>query len=140
MIISGVALAGLLMAAEQSDLVIKTGNSISPTYHRTGYESACGTKVFRVRFRNGPDKNGRVEHLLIDGRPIQGAAETLQMRAARRLITGIEILDCGNDAQRPVLRGTINFEPGESRRLGMRWSLAFLLTREDRDSWRMTID
>jgi hypothetical protein len=64
----------------------------------------------------------------------------LDLRAARRWITSIEILNCSIDPGRPVLHGTINFEPGDSRRLGMRWTLAFQLIRDGRDNWRMTID
>lgn len=137
----GTALAGLLILADPEMIVITTGpDSVSAKYHQTDYETACGSTVFKVRFRNGPEEFGRVDHLLIDGRPVPDAAETLQMRAARRLITGIDIVDCGTDHRRPVFQGTINFMPEESRMLGMRWSLAFRLTREDRKGWRMTID
>jgi hypothetical protein len=73
----------------------------------------------KVRFRNGPEERGRVDHVLIDGRPVAGAAEMLDIRAARRLITSIEILDCGAEPRRPVFQGMINFEPMESRSLGM---------------------
>jgi hypothetical protein len=132
--------SGLMMVAEPETIVIDPRHWITPKYHRYNYEAACGSNVFQVRFGNDGKENGRVEHLLIDGRPIHGAAEMLQVRAARRLIMGIEILDCETDPQRSVLRGTINFEPGESRSLGMRWSLAFHLVREGRDNWRMTID
>lgn len=137
----GGALAGLLTLAEPETIVITTGRDyLSTKYHQTDYESACGSTVFRVRFRKGPEENGRVDHLLIDGRPVPDAAETLQMRAARRLITSIEIQDCGTDPRRPVFHGTINFVPGESRVLAMRWSLAFRLSRQGREGWRMTID
>lgn len=134
------ALTGLLVAGEQgsSDLILR--HDISPRYNRTEHESACGSTIFRVRFRNGPEEHGRVDHVLIDGRPVTGAAEMLDIRAARRLITSIEILNCGTEPGRPVFQGMINFEPMESRGLGMRWSLAFRLIRESRDSWRMTID
>lgn len=137
----GTALAGLLSLADPETIVITTGpHGLSPEYHQTDYESSCGSNVFRVRFRNGPDENGRVDHLMIDNQPVPGAAEMLDLRAARRWITGVEILNCGSDQRRSVLRGTIDFEPHDSRRLGMRWTLAFRLTREGRDSWRMTID
>jgi hypothetical protein len=135
------ALAGLLSLADPETIVITTGpHSLSPKYHQTDYESSCGSNVFRVRFRNGPDENGRVDHAMIDNQPVPGAAEMLDLRAARRWITGVEILNCEADRRRSILRGTINFEPADSRRLGMRWTLAFRLTREGRDSWRMTID
>lgn len=133
-------LAALLMLSDQSPIVVATRHPIAPKYHRYDYQSACGSNVFQVRFGYDGKENGRVEHLLVNGRPISGAAEMLEMRAARRLIMGIEILECGTDSRRSVLRGTINFEPGESRRLGMRWSLPFRLTREGGDGWRMTID
>jgi hypothetical protein len=137
--IIGLALTGLLMTAEQGEIVIRTGNTISPKYHQTDYKSVCGSKVFRVRFRNGPEENGRVDHLLIDGRSVRNAAETLQMRAARRLITGIEIANCGVNPRQPVFLGFMNLEPMESRRLGMRWSLAFRLIREGK-GWRLSVD
>lgn len=133
-------LAGLLMLAEQGQVVVTTGpDSIRTKYFQTDYESTCGSNVFRVRFRQGPEENGRVDRLLIDGRPVPDAAETLQIRAARRLILSIEILDCGMDSGRPVIRGMINFEPGVSRMLGMWRSLAFRLVREG-NGWRMIVD
>lgn len=140
MIIRGVALVGLLMAAEQSDLVVKTGNSISPSYHRTDYASACGEKVFRIRFRNGPEENGRVEHLLIDGRPVRDAAETLQIRAARRGIDSIEIMHCGEDPRHPVFRGAMRLSKAASRAASMRDTLFFRLTRDGPKGWRMSVD
>jgi hypothetical protein len=136
----GAALSGLLMAGDQGgdDLVLR--HDVDARYNRTAYEAACRSTVFQARFRNGPEERGRVDHVLIDGRPVAGAAEMLDIRAARRLITSIEILNCGTEPRRPVFQGMINFEPMESRSLGMRWSLAFRLIRESRDSWRMTID
>lgn len=137
----GATLTGLLLLADQGTVVVTTGRDhVNPKYHQTDYESACGSTVIRVRFRQGPEESGRVDHLLINGRLVRGAAETLQMRAASRLITGIEIFDCGKDPMRPVIRGMMSLEPMESRRLGMRWSLAFRLTREGREGWRMTVD
>lgn len=132
----GATLAGLLTLAEQDTIVIATRHSITPKYHRMDYESACGSTVFRVRFRNG----GRVDHLLIDGRPVPDAAETLQIRAARRLITSIEIANCGMDPRQPVFLGFMNLEPRESQRLGMRSSLAFRLTRQGRKGWQIAVD
>jgi hypothetical protein len=140
MVTFGAAWAGLLMLAEQEIIVVTTRHDVSPKYRWHRYEAACGSHLFQVRFGYDGEENGRVGPLLIDGRAVPDAAEALDIRAARRLITGIKILDCGTDPQRPVLRGTIDFLPGESRRLGMRWSLAFRLTREGRDSWRITID
>lgn len=130
----------LLMMIEPNELVVSTGRDyISPKYHQTDYESACGETLFRVRFRNGPKERGRVDHLLIDGRPVRDAAETLQIRAARRAIGGIEIMNCGMDPKRPVLRGVMNLSELESRAAGMRASLFFRLTRRGRD-WKMTLD
>lgn len=134
------ALVGLLLLAEQGSIIIATKHPIAPEYHRYDYETTCGSNLLQVRFGNDGEENGRVDHLLLDGRPVADAAEALQIRAARRLIMGIEILDCGIGPRRSVLRGTIDFEPGESRRLGMRSALAFRLIRERRGSWRMTID
>ena len=133
-------LTGLLSLADPEMIVISAVHDISPKYHQTDYVSSCGSNVFRVRFRNGTDENGRVYHVMIDNKPISGAAEMLDLRAARRWITNIEILNCVTGPQRSVLRGKINFEPGDSRRWGMRWSLAFQLTREGQDGWRMTVD
>ncbi|HEX8238550.1 MAG TPA: hypothetical protein VF574_02295 [Allosphingosinicella sp.] len=140
MIISGVALAGLLTAAQESDLVLKTGNRVSPTYHRTEYESACGTKEFRVRFRNGPSENGRVDYLLIDNQPVRDAAETLQIRAARRGIDSIEIMHCGDDPHRPIFRGAMRLSKAESQVAKMQSTLFFRLTWEGRKGWRINVD
>lgn len=138
MAFSGI-LFGLIVATQGTvDLVFR--HDISPRYNRTDYEAPCGTNLFQVRFRNGPAEHGLVDYLMIDGRPVRGAAETLELRAARRLITSIEILDCAADPQRPVLRGKINFERMESQRLGMRRSLTFRITREGGDSWKISID
>ena len=136
----GTALAGLLVAGEQdsSDLILR--HDISPRYNRTEHESACGSTVFRVRFRNGPEEHGRVDHVLIDGRSVPDAAEMLDLRAARRVISSIGIMNCGMDPQRPVFLGVMNLSKLESRSLGMRWSLTFRLTRDGSDNWRMTID
>jgi hypothetical protein len=135
------ALSGLLSLADPEMIVIRTGpHGLSPKYHQTDYVSSCGSNVFRVRFRNGPDENGRVHHMMIDNRPVPDAAGMLNLRAARRWISSIEILNCGTDPRRPFIHGTINFDRGDSRRWGMRWTLAFRLTREGPDNWRMTID
>jgi hypothetical protein len=136
----GMALAGFLILAEQDTIVITTGMDYTSTkYHQTDYESACGSTVFQVRFRNG-EENGRVDYLLVDGRPVPGAAELLDLRAARRMINSITIVNCGMDPRRPVFVGMLSLEPMESRRLGMRWSLVFRLAREGRGDWRMTIE
>lgn len=135
----GVALAGLLVAGEQGgDLVLR--HDIGTRYTRTDYETACGSTVFRVRFRNGPEERGRVDHLLIDGRPVRDAAETLQIRAARRGIDSFEIMNCGMDPRRPVLRGVMNLSTMESRAAGMRPSLYFRITRQGRKGWQFTLD
>lgn len=138
--IFGATLAGLLMLAEQDTIIVTTGpHGISPKYHRTEYETACGTNVFRVRFGSGPEESGRVDHLLINGRPVRDAAETLQIRAARRWIQKIRITYCDRATSGSLIRGVIEFSEGESRMLGMRWALAFRLIREGED-WRITVD
>jgi hypothetical protein len=135
------ALAGLLMLMEQNTVVVTTGPHYnSPKYHQIDYETACESIKLRFRFRQGPEESGRVDHVLIDGRPVRDAAEILQMRAARRLITSIEILDCGKDSQRPVILGMMNLEPMESRRLGMQSSLVFRLSLQGREGWQISID
>lgn len=141
MSIVGVALAGLLTAAEPAEFVVRTGpHSVKTKYHLTTYESGCGSHVFRVRFRNGPSELGRVDQVWIDGRAVPGAAEMLDLRAARRLILNIGIMNCGKNPEQPQFVGSLNLEPSVSRRLGMRWLLIFRLTRRDDGNWSMTID
>jgi hypothetical protein len=134
--------ASLLMPAQQDVIVISTKREIeiAPRYGRTDFESVCGSAVFRVRFRNGPDARGLVEHVLVDGRPIAGAAETLTVRAARRWIERIEIMNCGMDAARPVFRGSLELSKAESQLASMRPTLYFRITRQDREGWRLTMD
>lgn len=141
MITLSATLAGLLMLAEQDTITVTTGPhpGVSPKYHQTDYESACGPHVFQVRFRNGGAENGRVEHLLVDGRPVRNGAETLDVRAARRWIKKIRITHCDKPPSRSPFRGVIEFSEGESRLLAMRWALAFRLIREGED-WRIAID
>ena len=87
--ILGATLTGLLMLAEQDTIIVATGpHGISPKYHQTDYESACGPHVFRVRFRNGPEEQGRVDHLLVDDRPVRNAAQTLPKRCRSGLPDG----------------------------------------------------
>jgi hypothetical protein len=140
MIISAATLAGLLILAEQGLVVITSGNTIKPKYHWTDYETACGSTAFRVRFRNGPEEDGRVDHLLIDGRPVRGAAETLQIRAARRGIVSIEIMNCGTDPRSPVFRGSMNLSKAASRVASLRDTLFFRVSRENRGGWRLVVD
>lgn len=136
---SGAALIGYLLAALQNDAVLNQ-HDIGPEYNRTSYESPCGSAMFRVRFRNGPEEHGRVDHLTVDGRPVAGAAETLQIRAARRVIVRIGIMNCGIDLQRPVFRGVMVLSEMESKRLGMRDMLFFRIAREGRGDWRFVLD
>lgn len=138
-IISGVALAGLLLMTEQggSDLILR--HDFGTRYTRTDYETACGTTVFQVRFRNGPEERGRVDRLLIDGRPVRDAAETLQIRAARRGIDSIGIMNCGMDPHRPIFRGVMNLSEMESRAESLRPSLYFRIIRRGGD-WQMILD
>lgn len=135
---SNAAMIGFLMALSQVGADLNQ-HDISPEYNRTDYESPCGSTLFQVRFRNGPEEHGRVDHLLIDGRPVRDAAETLQIRAARRVIVRIGIMNCGMDPRRPIFQGAMVLSEMESRRLGMRDTLFFRLTRDGRD-WHMTID
>lgn len=125
--------------AERSGVLVSL-HDISPKYNRIDYESACGSTVFRVRYRNGPEENGRVDHVTIDGREVAGAAELLKLRAARRLIDRIGIMNCGLDPQLPVFRGILRLSEEESRSLGMRWMLFFRLTRQGRGDWRLIVD
>lgn len=134
------AFAGLDVPPPRDDGVIELRHDLSPKYSRSDYESACGSNIFRVRFRNGPDERGRVDHMTIDGRSVIGAAELLQIRAARRGIDKIEIMNCGMDERRPVFRGVMAFSEIESRSLGMRWLLFFRLSREGRGAWRLVVD
>jgi hypothetical protein len=132
------ALAATL-PAEQGETIVLL-HDIGPKYNRTEYESACGSAAFRVRFRNGPDQRGRVEQVTINGREVAGAAGLLDLRAARRGIDSIGIMNCGMDPQRPVFQGVLRLSEMESRSLGMRWMLFFRLKKDDRGDWRMTIE
>ncbi|HEX8238549.1 MAG TPA: hypothetical protein VF574_02290 [Allosphingosinicella sp.] len=111
----GATLVGLLLLAEQKPVIITSGNTVKPPHHQTDYESACGSNVFRVRFRNGPEEEGHVDRFLIDGIPVRDAAETLQILAARRWIQAIEIMNCGDDPRRPVFRGATRLSKSASQ-------------------------
>ena len=135
------AFAGLMMPPEQDVIVISTGRDhISTRYERIDYESACGSTVLQVRFRNGPEQRGLVEHVLIDGRPVAGAAEILAVRAARRGIVRIEMIHCGADSERPQFRGMMELTEAESRLARLRPTLFFRITRQGREGWRLTTD
>ncbi len=135
------AFASLLMPLEQDMVVFSTGRDHIPRrYDRIDYESACGPTVFQVRFRNGPEAAGLVEHVLIDGRPVPGAAEILAVRAARRGIVSIGITHCGPDPERPVFRGTLELSKAESQLASMRPTLFFRITRHEGEGWRLTMD
>lgn len=133
------ALAGLLTSAQSGEAIILR-HDLSTEYSRMDYESACGSTVFRVRFRNGPEEFGRVDYLTINGKSVPGAAETLQIRAARRAIDRIGIMNCGMDPQRPVFRGVMALSEMESRSLGMRSSLYFRITRQGPKNWQFRLD
>jgi hypothetical protein len=134
--------AGLLMPAQQDVVVISTKRDIeiSPKYRRTAHESACGQTVLRVRFRSGPNERGVVEHVLIDGRSVPGAAEMLNVRAARRWIERIAITHCGMDPERPEFRGSMELSKAESQAASMRPLLFFRITRQGREGWRLSMD
>jgi hypothetical protein len=135
------AFASLLVPIEQDTIVFSTGRDhIDARYHRTDYESACGSTVVQVRFRNGPEVRGRVEYVLIDGRSVPGAAETLTVRAARRGIVSIGIMHCGANAERPIFRGVLDLSKAESQAASMRPTLFFRITRQGREGWRLTMD
>jgi hypothetical protein len=131
--------AAFLMLAEQNTIAVISESEIRPKYHQTEYESGCGSTVFRVRFRNGPRENGRVDHLLIDGRQARDVAATLDLRAARRSIVSFQIMDCGWDPRRPVFRGVMVLSEAESRAASMRHMLFFRLTRHGK-GWQIAID
>lgn len=131
----------LLTPPEQDMIIISTGrDEVSPRYERIDYESACGSEVLQVRFRNGPEERGLVEHVLIGGRPVTGAAEILDVRAARRWIVSIGIMHCGADPQRPAFRGIMELSKAESQTAFMRPTLFFRITRQGREGWRLTMD
>lgn len=135
------AFAGLLMPPEQDMIIISTGrDDVGPRYNRIDYESACGSTVFQVRFRNGPEESGIVEHVLIDGRPVTGAAEMLDVRAAQRGIDRIGIMNCGADAERPAFRGIMELSKADSQTARLRPTLFFRITRQGREGWRLTTD
>lgn len=141
MLAFGATLSGMLMLVQQSPVIVATGpHSVGTRYHLTDYESACGPAVFRVRFRNGPEEDGRVEHVLIDGRPVRDAAEILDIRAARRFIDSIEIMNCGKDRRHPAFRGAMKLSKAASQVASLRDTLFFRLSREGSGDWRLTID
>lgn len=128
------------MALVPDTVVVTTGpHHVNPRYHQTDYETACGSTVVRVRFRQGPEESGRVDYFLVEGQPVRDAAATLQTRAARRLITGLEIFDCGRDNRQPVFRGSMTLSEGESRAAGMANRVFFRLSRSPK-GWQITID
>ena len=134
-------LAGLLaMAAAQDVDEIVARHDLGTEYNRADYESACGSTMFRIRFRNGPDGHGHVDHVLIDGRSVSGAADALEVRAARRVIAGVEIMNCGMDPRRPVFRGVMELSKIESRRWGRSPSAYFRLIRQGDKNWRLVFD
>ena len=134
--------AGLLIPAQQDVVVISTKRDIpiSPKYRRTTHESACGPTVLHLLFRSGPDERGVVEHLLVDGRSVPGAAEMLNLRAARRWIERIEIIHCGMLRERPEFHGIMELSKAESQNVRLRPTLSFRITRQGREGWRLTTD
>jgi len=141
MLASVVSLAGMLVLTAQNTILVTTGpHGVRTKYHRTDYESACGPNVFRVRIRNGPEEDGRVDRLLIDGRPVRNAAETLQIRAARRWIDAIEIMNCGDDPRRPIFRGVMRLSKAASQAARLRDTLFFRLARDGGQGWQISLD
>jgi hypothetical protein len=84
--------------------------------------------------------HGQVNHMMVDGQEVPGAAQMLELRAARRVIDRFEIMNCGMDERRPVFRGVMLLSEMDSRRLGMRASHFFRLIREDGKGWRIVFD
>lgn len=140
MITFAAALAGLALSPEQSGDVISTGNLLRPDYNRTDFEVACGSTIFQARFRNGPEEHGRVDRVIVNGRRVRGAAETLQIRAARRPIESIEIMNCGLDPRKPDFRGVMTLSKAASQSASMQQMLFFRLRREDGKGWQITLD
>lgn len=60
-----------------------------------------------------------------------GAAEILDVRAARRWIESIGIMHCGTDPERPEFRGSMKLSEAESQVASMRPTLFFRITRQD---------
>jgi F-type H+-transporting ATPase subunit gamma len=105
------------------------------------------------RFVNTMTQKPEVIQLLpvepIDGAELQehwdyiyepGAAEILDVRAARRWIERIEIMHCGADPEQPVFRGIMEVSKAESQTAFMRPTLFFRITRQGREGWRLTMD
>lgn len=135
-----VALAGLLMAAVQDEGVVVLDHDRGTRYTRIDYEAACGSAVFRVRFGNGPVLRGQVNHVRVDRQEVPGAAAMLELRAARRMIDRIGIMNCGMDERRPVFRGVMELSKAQSQAAGMRASHYFRLVREEGKGWRIVFD
>jgi hypothetical protein len=139
MIAFGTALTGLLMLAEPGGRSVGSGSILNPKYHRYDFESACGASVFRVRFRNGRTGRSRVDHVLIDGRPVPDAAETLDRFAAQRSIDRIGIMHCGMDPEKPFFRGVMELRKPESQPYSRHTSLYFRVIRHV-EGWRFSAD
>ena len=135
----GTVLAGLLMLAEQGGSTPGYGSPGTPKYHRYDFESACAGSVFRVRFRNGPTGRSRVDRLLIDGRPVPGAARSLDRFAARRAIKKIGIMNCGKDTQHPLFRGIMELSKPESQPFTKQNTLFFRVIRQGK-GWQFSVD
>ena len=136
----GVVLIGLMASAAQGGDEIVLRHDVGTRYSRIEYEAACGSTVLRIQFRNSRDDRGRIEHVLINGRPVPGAAGHLQIRVARRMIDRIGIMNCGMDERRPVFRGVMAMSEMESRRLGMRPSVYFRVSRKGHGGWTLSVD
>jgi hypothetical protein len=127
------------MLAERSGGKISSGNTINPKYHSYDFESACGSSVFRVRFRNLGAGRGRVDHVLVDGRAVPGATKILDRFAARRAIDRIELMHCGMDPLRPVFRGIVVLSKPELHPASRQNTLFFRLIRKG-NGWRISVD
>lgn len=133
------ALAGLLLLAEQGAGSSNPGNTIGPKYHLYDFESVCGSFVFRVRFRNGPAERSRVDLVLIDGRPVPGAAKKLDRFAARGAIDRIGIMHCGEDPRRVFFRGVMELSKLDSKPTDGHNTFFFRIVRRSK-GWQISID
>jgi hypothetical protein len=77
--------------------------------------------------------------VLIDGRPVPDAAETLNRFAARRSIDRIGIMNCGMDPEKPFFRGVMELRKPESQPYSRHTSLYFRLVRQGA-GWRFAAD
>ena len=137
----GAVVVALAVAGTPMDNPVVPSETYSIAYDRTQFEAACGATVFRARFRNVPGlrRRGRVERVAIGRRSLSRMAEQLDVRAAGRWISAIEIMNCGWDAMRPVFQGVLRLPEPESRALSLSWNVFFTIRRGP-EGWSLTFD